>query len=47
VGPGDGALLLRPDTTIPTSGRFINEDPIGFDGGMNFYAYVGNDPENR
>jgi RHS repeat-associated protein len=25
-------------------GRFISEDPIKFSGGMNFYAYVGNDP---
>ncbi len=25
-------------------GRFLNEDPIGFDGGTNFYAYVGNNP---
>lgn len=27
-------------------GRFISEDPIGFDGGMNFYSYVGNSPTN-
>ncbi len=26
--------------------RFISEDPIGFNGGMNFYAYVGNNPTN-
>lgn len=28
-------------------GRFITEDPIGFDGGdVNFYAYVQNNPVN-
>jgi hypothetical protein len=27
-------------------GRFISEDPIGFFGGANFYAYVGNEPLN-
>jgi hypothetical protein len=25
-------------------GRFINEDPAQFDGGLNFYSYVENDP---
>ena len=27
-------------------GRFMSEDPIGFDGGMNFYSYAGNSPTN-
>ncbi len=26
------------------TGRFTTEDPIGFDGGDNFYVYVGNNP---
>ncbi len=30
----------------PATGRFLSEDPIQFDGGINLYAYVGNDPEN-
>ena len=32
--------------TITASGRpcFINADPIGFAGGMNWYAYAGNNP---
>jgi RHS repeat-associated protein len=31
----------------PGHGRFINRDPIGEEGGINLYAYVGNDPVNR
>lgn len=27
-------------------GRFISEDPIGFDGGINLYAYAENNPVN-
>ena len=26
----------------PSNGRFINEDPIGFNGGLNFYSYGNN-----
>jgi len=30
----------------PQSGRFLSEDPSDFSGGINFYAYVANDPVN-
>jgi RHS repeat-associated protein len=30
----------------PSFGRFLSEDPITFNGGPNFYPYVGNDPAN-
>lgn len=32
--------------TLPTYGRFLEADPIGYGDGMNMYAYVGNDPVN-
>ncbi|MEI2725052.1 MAG: RHS repeat-associated core domain-containing protein [Verrucomicrobiota bacterium] len=28
----------------PSSGRWLNRDPIGERGGVNFYSLVGNDP---
>jgi RHS repeat-associated protein len=30
-----------------TAGRFLSEDPIGFHGGNNFYAYVENDAADQ
>lgn len=30
----------------PELGRFVSEDPIGHEGGINLYAFAGNDPAN-
>lgn len=30
----------------PTTGRFLNEDPVHIRGGLNFYRYVGNNAVN-
>ncbi len=39
-----GLYYYRARYYDPSLGRFISEDPIGFAGGMNFYAYVENNP---
>lgn len=31
----------------PAHGRFLNEDPLQFEGGLNFYAYADNNPTNE
>jgi RHS repeat-associated protein len=51
-----GALLLIPELNLyymrsrwyeGGTGRFLSEDPLGIAGGMNPYAYAGNDPVNH
>ncbi len=39
-----GLYFLRARYLSPGLGRFISEDPQGFGGGVNVYAYAGNDP---
>jgi len=41
----DGFYYMRARYYDPEVGRFISEDPMGFDGGdVNLYAYAGNNP---
>jgi RHS repeat-associated protein len=41
-----GIYYYRARAYSSAFGRFIQPDPIGYDGGTNFYAYVFNDPLN-
>jgi RHS repeat-associated protein len=41
---GTGLYFYRARYYDPQIGRFISEDPIGFLGGINIYAYVADDP---
>jgi len=41
-----GLYYYRARFYDPILGRFLSEDPIGLLGGVNLYAYVGNDPVN-
>ncbi len=41
-----GLYYYRARHYSPTLGRFLQPDPIGYAGGNNLYAYVGNDPLN-
>ncbi len=41
-----GLYYMRARFYDPSMGRFLSEDPIGIDGGLNLYAYSGNDPIN-
>ena len=45
--PGVALLYLQQRYYDPDVGRFLTPDPIGFAGGLNLYAYCGNDPVNR
>jgi RHS repeat-associated protein len=44
---GTGLYFYRARYDKPGFGRFISEDPIGFRGGINLYAYVLDNPINR
>jgi RHS repeat-associated protein len=44
--PESGIYYYRARYYDPSVGRFISEDPIGFQGGIDFYAYTLNNPVN-
>ncbi|GAB2591712.1 RHS repeat-associated core domain-containing protein [Dyella jejuensis] len=44
--PETGLYYNRARMYSPVLGRFMQADPIETDGGLNFYAYVRNDPVN-
>jgi hypothetical protein len=41
---GSGLMLLGYRFYSPDTGRFLTRDPIGYDGGLNLYAYTRNNP---
>jgi RHS repeat-associated protein len=46
-GGQTGLTLLTHRFYDPAAGRFLTRDPMGYDGGINLYAYTQNDPVNR
>ena len=43
---GGGLFYMKNRYYDANTGRFLQRDPIGFEGGFNLYAYVGNNPIN-
>ena len=44
--PEINLMYYRARWYDPAQGKFNSEDPIGFAGGINWYSYVANNPEN-
>jgi RHS repeat-associated protein len=44
VDEGEGLFFMKYRFYDAVTGRFVQKDPIGFDGGINQYAYVDNNP---
>lgn len=44
---GTGLMYYRARYYSPELSRFISEDPLGFEGGVNLYAYVHADPVSK
>jgi RHS repeat-associated protein len=42
-----GLYYYRARYYDPSTGRFFSEDPTGFQGGINYFRYVGNDPADE